>query len=288
MEYIYCVITITLFSTIEFTGKLIGSEVTPLGVTAWRFFIGALIMLPFIKRKKLEIKDYIKMAWPGILNVAISMYFLQLAVFHGKAFLAGTVVAMNPMFVTIISNFVLKEKITFQKIAGIGFGITGLVLIITGEVNITNVNPSIYRGIFYSLMAALTFATYTVFSKKYVCEYGNIQFNFVSFLSGSIVLLSAGIVSGISIKVPTDLKILSLMAYNGIFVTGLAYILFFKAMEKLEASQASMFFFLKPVIVTFLSYKYLNEAISTGQFTGIIFAGISIVIVLLKKNKNSC
>lgn len=293
MSYLYCLLTIILFSTIEFSGKLIGTDITPLAITASRFLIGSLIIMPFMiyqryksKKSKVEpfekltFKDILLMSWPGVLNVAVSMYFLQLAVFYGKAFLAGTIVAMNPIFVVIISSFVLGEMVNLSKITGIITGVLGLMLIIYGESSQLSDAPDIVKGFFYSILAALTFGTYTVFSKKYVMKYGNLLFNTVSFMAGAMVLYMTGLLSGISIRIPVDQRTLLIVLYNGIFVTGMAYLLFFKAMQKLDASTASMFFFLKPVIATFLAWQWLGEDINSIHISGIILAGTSLLIIL--------
>ncbi|MGM0607163.1 MAG: DMT family transporter [Candidatus Muiribacteriota bacterium] len=279
--YLMCVVTITFFSTIEFTGKIIGDAVTPLAVTGYRFLIGSLMVLPFALRKlikkKRSLKDYFLMGIPGIINVALSMYFLQLAIFYGKAFIAGTLISINPVFVTILSRFFLGEKINIKKITGIILGAAGVFLIVMGEYNAEGDVLNIYLGITFSLLAAFAFAVYTVFSKKYVIKYSNMEFAFISFLIGSLFLLSAGIFVEGGLGVPDDLCIVLLLLYNGVFVTGTAYVLFFKALQHIPASTASMFFFLKPILVTIISFFWLNEDVSVLQLGGVILAGLSIL-----------
>ena len=79
MSYVYLFITIFFFSTLEVTGKFISGEISPFAVTIYRFLLGGLLILPFaiseIKKNKtkLKIRDFIKLSYPGIVNVTISM-----------------------------------------------------------------------------------------------------------------------------------------------------------------------------------------------------------------------
>jgi len=66
--------------------------------------------------------------------------------------------------------------------------------------------------------------------------------------------------------------------YLGIFVTGLAYLLFFEALKKIPAATGSMFFFMKPVIASVLAFLLLNEKLSLMQIIGILFVIESLTI----------
>jgi drug/metabolite transporter (DMT)-like permease len=54
-----------------------------------------------------------------------------------------------------------------------------------------------------------------------------------------------------------------------LIVTGVAYVTYFKAMEVVEATQASRIFFLKPVVATLFAVLSLGETISIVKIIGI-------------------
>ena len=66
----------------------------------------------------------------GVLNIFISMGSLQFAISMGKASTAAILISSNPIFVLLFSSILLKEKVTFDRIACIIFGIVGISLII--------------------------------------------------------------------------------------------------------------------------------------------------------------
>jgi drug/metabolite transporter (DMT)-like permease len=282
ISYIYCFSAIFFFSTIELVGKLIGKGISPLLITAYRFLIGGLVLLPFsirYRRKlkfKLQFSDYLNMAYPGVINVAISMMFLQLAVYFGKASLAGILVSTNPLFVAVFAYLLLKENLDRYKVMGIVVGLCGIFLIIMGEKQLVNADSNILFGILFGFLAALTFGFNVVLSKKYIKRYGNFLFNTVAFFSGAIVLLIAGLILGIDLTFAFGLKNWLYLVYLGLFVTGFAYILFFEGLKHITAATGSMFFFLKPALASIFAVLILHEHLSSWQVVGIVLIIISL------------
>jgi drug/metabolite transporter (DMT)-like permease len=282
LSYIYCFWAIFFFSTIELVGKLIGSGISPLLITAYRFLIGGLILLPFAIHHgqkldfRLKITDFLKMAYPGVINVAISMMFLQLAVYFGKASLAAILVSTNPLFVAFFAYWLLKESLDKYKLLGIALGLAGICLIIMGEKQILHGNSNIILGVVFGFLAAMTFGFNVVISKNYIKTYGNFLFNTVAFFSGAIVLLIAGVILGIDITLSFTLQNWMYLVYLGMFVTGLAYILFFEGLKHITAATGSMFFFLKPAIASIFAVLILHEHLSSWQVAGIVIIIISL------------
>jgi drug/metabolite transporter (DMT)-like permease len=288
LSYFFCLAAIIFFSTIELVGKLIGTGISPLLITAYRFIIGGLILLPFAihhGRKltfKLKLSDFLKMAYPGIINVGISMMFLQLAVYFGKASLAAILVSTNPLFVAFFAYWLLKETLDRYKIAGIVLGLCGIFLIVLGEPQILHGNTNIILGVFFGYMAALTFGFNVVISKNYIKTYGNFLFNTVAFFSGAVVLLIAGAVLGIDFTISFSVTNWMYLTYLGLFVTGLAYILFFEGLKHISAATGSMFFFLKPALASILAVIVLHEHLSSWQMGGIFLIIVSLLTNRLK------
>ncbi len=289
ISYIYCFWAIFFFSTIELVGKLIGKGISPLLITAYRFTIGGLVLLPFAvyhckkSNLKLHFTDYLHMAYPGVINVAISMMFLQLAVYFGKASMAGILVSTNPLFVAIFAYLLLKEDLDRYKILGIVVGLGGIFLIIIGEKQLLLGDANLLLGTLFGLLAALTFGFNVVLSKKYIKKYGNFLFNTVAFFSGAFVLLIAGMVLGIDITFSFSLKNWLYIIYLGLFVTGLAYILFFEGLKHISAATGSMFFFLKPALASIFAVLILKEHLSPSQVVGIVLIILSLNTDRLRK-----
>ncbi|MFO7660536.1 MAG: DMT family transporter [Candidatus Cloacimonadaceae bacterium] len=280
--HLYCVIAIFFFSTIEVVGKLIGTEISPYGITAWRFLIGGLLLLPFALKERtlypvsVAGKDYLKFALAGVLNVCISMLFLQLSIFYGKAVLSAVIVSTNTLFVAIFAFFFLKERITKLHMIGLGLGLLGLFFIIYGERVLLSQSRNLVLGVAYGLAAALTFAIYTVYSKKLVVHFGNFTTLSYTFIFGAILLFSFSVLTGKEVLFAPNLKNIVLILYLSVFVTGLAYILYFSAIKRIGAAKASLYFFLKPAVAAILAWLLHRETINLMQLFGIIIIMLSL------------
>ena len=125
--FIYVIITAVLFATFEPISALIANDITPLAITAIRFLIAGLMLLPFslheIKKQKIKLTlgDHLKMVGLGILFICISMVALQYGVKVAKAAnqspaLIAIVFSANSVITIFLSSFMLKEKITARKI----------------------------------------------------------------------------------------------------------------------------------------------------------------------------
>jgi len=279
---IYCIITIFFFSTIEVVGKLVGSGISPYAITAWRFLIGGLLIFPLalkeISQRKYKLKalNYFEFFLAGILIVCISMLLLQLSIFYGKAVLSAAIVSTNTIFVTVLAVVFLKEKITFLHVVGLIIGLIGLFLIIYGEKEVLRQSHNLVLGVVFGLGAAITFAVYTVFSKRLIQLYGNMTTLCFAFIFGACALFVYSLLMNKSITFVPDFKNLSLLMYLSFFVTGLAYILYFTAVKELGAAKASLYFFLKPAIAAILAWLIHSEQLKLIQIMGIILIMLSL------------
>ena len=156
-----------------------------------------------------------------------------------------------------------------------------------------------FIGILLTLMAALTFALYGVLGKKSTNKFGGEVVTCFSFILGSIEMLILILISHISsvskfllsINMDTFNCIPLFSGYNFenivpilyvfIFVTGLGYACYFKAMEETSANTASLVFFFKPVLSPILAFIFINEFIPVNMIMGILFILIGSIYTIL-------
>lgn len=282
-SHLYCLITILLWSTIEIVGKLIGDGINPFAITAWRFILGGLVLLPFGLRQahsdkiRLTYSSILQISALGILNVVCSMLLLQLAIYYGKASLAAIIVSMNPLFVSIFGWLIINEKLTRYNVISLLIGFFGLVAILISEPFKSDVEYSnVTLGILFALLASVTFGLYTILSKKYIQKYGNFTTNSIAFLSGGVTLSTINILIGKPMLFSLGFVEITSLLYLGFLISGFAYVLYFESMRVLTASVASRYFFLKPAIAVFLASIVLKERVEFLQIIGIILVMLSL------------
>lgn len=289
-SHLYCFVAILIWSSLEITGKLVGVRIDPFTLTAWRFLIGGLVLLPTaIKQSKVSKLQYSKssilhIASLGILNVCVSMLLLQLSIFYGKASLSAVIMSMNPVFVTFFAAMLLKERLKKMQITSLFVGVLGLTLMLLFEADLHKHNYlNLPLGISLAIASSILFGVWTVLTKAAVSKFGNVATNSFSFLFGSVILFVIMICANKPLSFPITLINLSFIAYLGLVITGIAYLLYFEGMKVISASRASAYFMAKPLIALCLSYLILKETITLSQSTGIILIVASLALPYLAK-----
>lgn len=275
MAIIYVFITAILFTTYEPVTKLFAADINPYAITAIRFFIGAVVLLPFslmeIKKKKIKLegKDYLIMAALGTVFICASMVVLQIAVkMADSPALIAIIFSSNSIITIVLSAIFLKAKMTKVKWAGVALCVIG-VLISADFSKGSNIS-----SVSLALLAALMFSVYTVVSKQYMKRVSGIIQNRFSFLFGSVILgvallfLKVDIIGGVSQD-----NIWQLL-YVGVAVSGIAYWTYFSAIKLGGAQTAALAFFIKPILTPVATY-FINGIAPNGN---IIFAIFFVVL----------
>jgi drug/metabolite transporter (DMT)-like permease len=206
-------------------------------------------------------------------------------VFFGKASLAAILISTNPIFAALFGLVILREVVTTIKMAGIVFGLLGIMLVVGGQEIALSDAVNIELGIITGVLSAVFIGLYIAVTKKYVKRYGNVIFNCFSFFIGSLLLLGLTAISGNDISIPVS-DVLPIL-YLGLFVTCIAYLLFFEALKHITVVTGSMFFLLKPVIASILAYLMHTETLSAVQIVGIAIVIVSLLLANLSQKRNA-
>ncbi|HNX38291.1 MAG TPA: DMT family transporter [Candidatus Cloacimonadota bacterium] len=284
-SHLFCLATIILWSTLELTGKLVGESIDPFTLTAWRFVIGGLALMPIAIRQnrsaahRLTFGSILVISGLGILNVCISMLLLQLAIYFGKASVTAVIMSMNPLFVGLFAMLILNEKMSRNTVLGLLAGLIGLIIMIVSEPELgSHAFKNLPLSLLLASLSAIVFGLYTVLTKHSVQLHGNTMTNSGSFIAGGITLLIINAVIGKPVIFDVTFRNVGFILYLGLMLTGLSYLLYFEAMKVLGAAKASIYFFLKPVLASILAVVILAEKLSPWQI-----AGIAIIITALSR-----
>jgi len=262
--------TTIVFATMEIVCKMI-PEYSPLGMSFLRFFIGALILLPFalVEMKKRELKfkmdDHIFFLVTGIIGIAISMSFYQTSLQHTSASLVAVLFGANPIFTAPLAVIVTKEKVSPLKIASLIVCVVGMIFIF----NPFGLAADAY-GMLLALISAVTFSVYTVMGKKRIARYGGLLMSTFSFLYGTIVLLIGMLITGTPIIGGITAEYIPHVIYIAVVITGLGYLCYFTSMKYVPVTTSSMVFLIKPALSTILSLIILREIPTWNAAVGII------------------
>lgn len=187
-----------------------------------------------------------------------------------------------PMLVLILSFIILKEEVTLKKIAGIAISFIGII-VITTKGNLVNFNITSLSGNILALSGAFVFALFSVVGKKY--NFDKTIGVFIYFLSALIFLIPT--VSIFSKFILPSKEILPWLIYNGIFVNGISYIFWFKALENGETHIISNLLYLTPFLSLVYISIFLNEKILISSVIGLVIIVSGVLLQYLKVKRTS-
>ncbi|HIW40126.1 MAG TPA: DMT family transporter [Candidatus Eubacterium pullicola] len=285
--YIGVIMAAFLFGTMEIALKIAGSSIDSFQLTAVRFFIGGLLLLPFAIKEmrdndiRLDINQFLYLGLVGIICIPVSMLIFQIGVLKSNAATASVLISMNTLFTLIFARIIDNEKISRNKIIAIFVGIVGALFMIKPW-DMQEGNTVL--GVVLVLIGAAAFGLYTVMGKKATDQVGIFVQTSFSFIEGSIVLAVINLIIGKPIIAGINMDNILPVLYVSVFVTGLGYLFYFIAIKYSNAVTGSVTFFIKPAIAPILAVLILHESIYWNSIVGIILVLIA-SFVNLRENK---
>ncbi|MCY8519605.1 DMT family transporter [Bacillus atrophaeus] len=170
-----------------------------------------------------------------------------------------------PVFVMILSPFVLKEQLSVKKVVCIGVAIIGMLLIVGNGISASGTDDLL--GIFFGLVAAAFYAALMLLN-KFIHHMGRLEITIIQLGLTALLLLpyvffSEGFgifgVSGSSIP---------FIIILGIVNTGIGFWLFFSGMQKLKGQSIAMLSYVDPFVAILISAIILQEQMTIVQMLG--------------------
>lgn len=268
------ILAMVIFGTIGIFRKYIP---LPSGIVACaRGILGVAFLLIFIKLKKIKMdKNSIK-AHLTILLVSGGFIGLNWVLLFESYRYTSVAVAtlcyyMAPIFVMIVSPFLLKEKLTVKKVLCVIVALIGMVFV-SGVIDGGIKDVSELKGILFGLGAAALYASVVMMNQK-LGKVPTYDKTIIQLGAAAVVLIPyIFLVEDLSAITVTPL-ILIMLLIVGVVHTGIAYALYFGSMNGLKAQTVALFSYIDPIVAIILSAMFLKEPMT-------IYSGIGAVLVL--------
>lgn len=169
-----------------------------------------------------------------------------------------------PIFVMFLSPVMLKERLTLPKVFCTLAAMAGMFCIVkTGNQG----EASHFLGIAYGLTAAGLYAG-VILMNKFLKDLKPLESTFWQLAITSIAMLPYVLLSGHLKYAALDVSGCVLLMIVGIVHTGIAFILFFSSIQKLEGQVVAIFSYIDPVSAIAMSSLLLHEEINGFQILG--------------------
>ena len=247
-----------------------------------RFFTAAVLFFIyiffFVKHPVLTFKNILHFILLGGVCYTLQSTFYFNSVKYISPSLAVLILYTFPVFVAVLSFIFFKESLNKKTILSIVLSFSGLVVITaagTGNINIT--------GVISGLLAAVTYSAYIVLGSHVIKHMPSIVTSAWVTLFATLGILVTGLPNG-EINFAFNPAALLPAAGIALFSTVLAIFTFFKGLEYLSPTKASILSMLEPVFTIILTALLLNGFMNLFQLAGgvIVLAGAALTILMQK------
>jgi len=261
--------------------KQVVTELSPVNLALLRWFVASvpfLILLPIIGRPKagFERKDIPRLLAVALANVVgyhISLYYAETTLSAG---LSALLTSFGPIFIAILSYFLLNEKAGKKVLVGLLLAILGTAVLSTGSISVNDFSS--YGGIVEALITALCYALFTVLAKPLVRRYGSAPTTIMAGLVGTAMMLpllsQSFFVQASALSFTGWASVLYLSLLSTVF----GYLMFYALVSRGAVTRLSIQLYLIPVVSVIGGALLLGEALTASVVVG---GGMMLVAVAI-------
>ncbi|XXM72287.1 DMT family transporter [Lysinibacillus sphaericus] len=279
---IYAAMSIIFWGISFVSTKAVVDKIDPYTLLVLRFSIGALFLLIILVLKRYPLNLPLRYAPQlivlAVLGVFVHQVIQSTALITIDAAAAGWMISFSPVFTVILSVIFLHEKMTPFRTAGMILAIAGVLMVTNGGGKAPNFAISI--GYILMLLSTLNWAVYSVLLKRLSIPLPSLVVTFYMSMTGCFLTLPFMLRN----RGWGELTLLTQVewahiVFLGVFVSGIGYWYWGKALEMIDASKVSMFLYLEPLVTLLAAIFLLHEKIMFTSILGgcIIIAGVTMV-----------
>jgi drug/metabolite transporter (DMT)-like permease len=221
------------------------------------------------------------LALMGFIGVFFHHMLQSYALTTTSAIRTGWLIGLIPLWSALIAIVFLRERPGPLKLAGLAIGFAGAALIVTrGEVAANGLPMPTTRGDLLILASTLNWAIYTALGYVTIRRLGSLRAT-----TGAIVFgLAMLAVPFVLLQGWNELPRLSTLgwsavAFLGLGCSGLAYLFWYQALEKVDSTSVASFLYLEPLVTLAAAVPLLGEPVTALTVLGgvIVLAGVALV-----------
>ncbi len=274
--YIAVFSAVFIWSSAFIVTKVALTGLGPFTLSAIRILIAFIVLLPIALKRGFRFKNlFTKNAFLyGIFGYGGNLILLTIGLLTCTANISAIIHGLFPVFMILFGHSMLNECITRNKVLGIIFSVVGVVIASIGDLS-QNSGTTIL-GILLVTLSVLTWAYYSVYSKKTAEGMDTFVLSEICFGTGFLCILPFAVLEQLltDFSMPSSGAVFSLF-YLGIMSGALGIVLWNFALKKIDSGIAGIYFNLMPVIGLFLAV-FAHERIAFLQVSGciLILAGV--------------
>jgi drug/metabolite transporter (DMT)-like permease len=272
---------ITLWGLSFVATKAVLTELSPATLVFVRFALGAVVLTIVLAGRGRPIvppPDALPMLG---LMAFVGIFLHQMVQVHGltltTAVRTGWLIGLIPIWTALLAATLVGERLRGIQVLGLVVGLAGAVLLVTkGELSSATLSAPTTRGDLLVLCSTLTWAVYTILGRGTLARLG----------SSRVTVAVTGLGAPLFVHAEgwEELRRLSASGFAGLLFlgigcSGLGYLFWYAALERLEPSQVAAFLYIEPLVTFVAAMVILGEPVGWTTVVGglLVLAGVAAV-----------
>ncbi len=284
--YLLAASSIFFWSTMATISKLLLGSFSSMQVLCFSSFFAFLFLLVkniftknYLRIKAYKPKDFFVMTLIGLPGIFVYNLLYYMGAAKMPASQAFIINYLWPIMSVIFACILLKEKLTVRKITAIALSFMGVV--ISALADLSAMNGGMLLGALFIFLAAVSYGFFTGINQKFHYDKNiSMMFTYGATFIITLIMIIVG-------KEQVNLDILSTLglAWNGVFVMGVATTAWAIALESGNTAKISNLAYITPFASLVWTAIFLKEKISIFSVLGLIVI-VCGILIQLKKEKN--
>ncbi len=241
----------------------------------------------FTKKEHVPVKDILLLGCAGLFALVFNQCSYTIGLNLTSPSNSSIMTTSMPIFAMVLSFFILKEPITWQKAGGVLLGCAGAVIIITTSATAGNAKVGNIWGDLLCMSAQLSFALYLSLFKPLVQKYSLFTVNKWMFTWATLLIwpFTLGHVSSIdfaSVPMSTWWE----TGFVVFFGTYISYICMMVGQQTLRPTVVSVYNYMQPLVSVSVSVAAGLAVFKTSQALAAILVFSGVWFVVKSKSKH--
>jgi drug/metabolite transporter (DMT)-like permease len=216
--------------------------------------------------------------WMGFVGFTVAMATSHWGLFWSTATNGALLLAVEPVTMVALSPLLLGEGLTRREGWGTFLAIAGAtVVVVNGVPGFTMALVPHWRGDLLLLLSGVCFAAYSLIGRAVLVRHSSVTVTAWSLFWGVLTTAPLAAVECLAVRSPAWSAMgVAGGLYLGIVMTGLGYLVWNWALERVTAARAAVFLNVQPLVGVLLGVAWLGEpaTVFTAGGGALILAGL--------------
>ena len=288
--YVKLILTAIFWGGTFIAGRAIAGSVDPFFCSFLRFAVASVLLFPLAWREEghlplIKREQMLPLFLAGMTGVfAYNIFFL-----NGMKFIAAgrasLIVAMNPVFISLLAALFFKDRLNWVRGTGILLSVFGAVIVISKGNLSTLVSDGLGRGELLILGGVASWAAFSLIGKILVKGLSPlVSVSFSSLIGAAALFLPACFEGMLEEMFSYSLVDWTSIFFLGVFGTVLGFVWYYEGIRRIGPTKAGQFINFVPISAVLLAFLILGEPITWSLLTGGLFVLSGVYLTNMKSS----